>query len=96
MRRLASTLAIAIAMPLLAGSASAQTAPNIWSNPNGGSWNDPSNWSLKRVPDTFDVAIFDLAGPLDVTTIDAVALLLHGGWRPFVSTYGDSHVLEIS
>ena len=23
------------------------------------------------------------------------ALLLHGGWRPFVTTYGDSHVLSV-
>ena len=26
---------------------------------------------------------------------DGRGLLLHGGWRPFVSTYGDSHVLTV-
>lgn len=76
MRRLASTAAIALAMPIVVGPASAQTTPNVWTNPNGGSWNNPANWSQKRVPDAFDTASFQLAGPLSVGTIDAVALLL--------------------
>lgn len=76
MRRLASTAAIVLGMPIAVGPASAQTAPNVWTNPNGGSWNNAANWSLDRVPDAFDVASFRLAGPLNVGTIEAVALLL--------------------
>jgi len=37
-------------------------------------------------------------GPRNAATLSPVGsggLLLHGGWRPFVSTYGDSHVLKV-
>ena len=37
-------------------------------------------------------------GPRNAATLTPLAdgeLLLHGGWRPFVSTYGDSHVLTV-
>ena len=37
-------------------------------------------------------------GPCNAATLSPVGgggLLLHGGWRPFVSTYGDSHVLKV-
>jgi len=37
-------------------------------------------------------------GPRNAATLSPVGsggLLLHGGWRPFVSTYGDTHVLKV-
>ena len=37
-------------------------------------------------------------GPRNAATLTPLPdgkLLLHGGWRPFVSTYGDSHVLSV-
>ena len=43
----------------------------------------------------------DAPGPRNAATLTPCGepgkkeLLLHGGWRPFVSTYGDSHVLSI-
>jgi hypothetical protein len=32
-------------------------APIIWTNENGGSWNDPNNWDLGRIPANGDVVI---------------------------------------
>ena len=40
----------------------------------------------------------DAPGPRNAATLTPLGdgrLLLHGGWRPFVSTYGDSHVLTV-
>ena len=37
-------------------------------------------------------------GPRNAATLTPLGgqeLLLHGGWRPFVSTYADSHVLRV-
>ena len=38
----------------------------IWTNPNGGSWTDPHNWSPKRVPRPGDVVHITLAGTYQV------------------------------
>ncbi|TWU58024.1 dockerin type I domain-containing protein [Rubripirellula reticaptiva] len=58
-------------------------ATAIWDNPEGGSWDDPENWKLGRVPGEFDAVLIDVPegvvveGPAAaVTTIEHLAL--HG------------------
>ena len=38
----------------------------LWKNPNGGSWTDPQNWSLKRVPRRGDVVRITQTGTYQV------------------------------
>jgi filamentous hemagglutinin len=63
---------------LLAGLASPSGAVTVtWSNPTGGSWSNPANWSPAVVPDAVDVTAVlpALAGPYQVTLDRSPALL---------------------
>jgi len=45
-----------------------ENAPRVsWTNPDGGSWSEPANWSGGAVPGEGDVAVLDLEGTYTVT-----------------------------
>jgi hypothetical protein len=56
-------------------------APNAWSNPIGGAWSVPANWSLARVPQATDSVVIALNGTYTVTldTTISIAFLTFGG-----------------
>jgi hypothetical protein len=56
-------------------------APNAWSNPIGGAWSVPTNWSLGRVPQATDSVVIALNGTYTVTldTTISMAFLTFGG-----------------
>jgi len=64
-----------------------------------GSSHDDGKWTL-----LLDDGAPCAPGPRNAATLSALGdgsqgegrLLLHGGWRPFLSTYTDSHVLTIT
>jgi hypothetical protein len=47
-----------------------------WTNPAGGSWHDPTNWDLGRIPGPLDTALITLPGRFTVSATDSV--LVHG------------------
>ena len=54
---------------------------NNWQGPEGGSWNDPENWSLGRVPTAEDTAfLVDMGGPytINVTGDQRIFCLMVG------------------
>ena len=54
---------------------------NNWKGPDGGSWNDPNNWSLERVPTAEDTAfLVDMGGPytINVTGDQRIFCLMVG------------------
>lgn len=81
-----------------------ENAPRVlWRNPEGGSWNDPANWSGGAVPGEGDVAVLDLEGTYTVTLEeDAIiaALVMEAGEgtrtlltrRPTIKIRGASRV----
>ncbi len=44
-----------------------------WINPQGGSWNDPSNWSTAALPTAGDVVVIDLPSNVTVQLSDGAA-----------------------
>lgn len=44
---------------------------NVWTNPSGGLWSEPSNWSQGRAPIATDTVAIDLAGTYTVTLTSA-------------------------
>ena len=60
------------------------SATLTWTNPSGGSWSVPTNWSLGRVPVTSDSVVIALAGTYTVTldttfTATSITVGLAGG-----------------
>jgi hypothetical protein len=54
-------------------------APIAWTNPSGGNWSTPSNWSLNRVPTATDSVVIALAGTYTIqldTTFIAKSIVL--------------------
>lgn len=64
MRR-AMSLAFVAAAALLAAAASGEEVR--WINPEGGEWNDPTNWDPPHVPECADDVVFDLDATYTVT-----------------------------
>lgn len=67
------TLAI---IPMLAliitGASHAQVAENYWVNPNGGDWNNPSNWSFNQVPNETLAGYFIIPASYTVISNDTL------------------------
>ncbi|MBC01703.1 MAG: hypothetical protein CMJ34_00160 [Phycisphaerae bacterium] len=56
----ASLAIIPLLICMLTGSLHAQAPENYWINPDGGDWNEASNWSFGQVPDDVTPAYFIL------------------------------------
>ena len=81
-----------------------ENAPRVaWTNPEGGSWHDPANWSGGAVPGEGDVAVLAPEGTYTVTLeehIVVAALIMEGGEgtrtvmtkRPTIKIRGASRV----
>lgn len=59
----------------------------IWNgNWDGVSWNDPNNWDLKRIPETFDDVIIDMNVSVDVDTSSNIEIRSLNLWETRNST----------
>ena len=74
----------------------AEAKPEGGLNPRADCWMlslDEMKWTL--LADDAAPAAPGARNAASLSPIGGNKFLLHGGWRPFVNTYGDSHVLEL-
>ena len=54
----------------------------FWSSSSGGSWTEPSNWDLGRIPNVNDTVYIGLSGSYDVSVASPINIenLILGGF----------------